>query len=67
MTENMAAGALTLPAAERSFLDRASLQPLGYPYDFMLEIEETAMRPAGADGWPWSDAWRGHRDTDGKG
>jgi aryl-alcohol dehydrogenase-like predicted oxidoreductase len=60
MRENIAAADLTLPAGERALLDQISLEPLGYPYDFMLEIEASAMRPVGDETWPWSDAWRGH-------
>jgi len=59
MAQNVAAADLELPAADQADLDERSRERLGYPYEFMLEIEETAMRPPGCEDAGWPAAWRG--------
>jgi aryl-alcohol dehydrogenase-like predicted oxidoreductase len=58
MKHNLAADGLELPPEECARLEEISAQPLGYPYDFMIEIERDAIRPPGVESWPWSAAWR---------
>jgi diketogulonate reductase-like aldo/keto reductase len=62
MEDNIRAAALVLPPEDRDLLDQISTLPLGYPYDFMIEIEETAMRPPGETEGPWTAAWRGRKN-----
>ena len=59
MAENIAAADLDLPPEDQAELDDLSRERLGYPYEFMLEIEATAMRPPGSDDDGWPAAWRG--------
>jgi aryl-alcohol dehydrogenase-like predicted oxidoreductase len=60
MQQNLIADQLQLPPDECARLDAVSAQPLGYPYDFMIDIERDSLRPPGVEQWPWSAAW--HRE-----